>query len=215
MNMKKIALLFSAVVLFVLSASAQDLLTQTPEEILRKMSQAMDRGETEGLAVTMEMKIPILGTFRSRLYTRGNKTRMEMKAMGRDVCMWSDEETTWMYDSMSNEVVITKDRTRGDHDSADNLELMDKLEEGYDAKLQKETPEAWYLRCTKRKDNPDKDAPKRMDVAVYKDSYLVMEMSASVKGITVVMKEFSLDVSEEDVTFDMARYPDAGVTDER
>ena len=52
---------------------------QTPEEIISQMENVMRQHEAEGVVMTMDMKIPILGTFSTHVWTRGDRTRAEME----------------------------------------------------------------------------------------------------------------------------------------
>lgn len=194
----------------------QDLPGQTPEEILGRMDRAMDEAAKEGMALTMEVKVPIMGTMRTRAWMLGEKRRMEGKALGKEFVMWSDGTTGWMYSPGTNEVVIMDmNEGQSESDTDENMRLISGVTEGYDAVLEDETPQVWHFRCTRSKDNRDKESPKRIDVTVCKGSYMLKELKTSMKGITVVMKDVCMGVTEEDVTFDLAKYPDAEVIDKR
>lgn len=189
---------------------------QTPEEILQKMSETMDRGEKEGMAMTMDMKVPILGTMSMRVLNLGQKSRISTSMMGRTVTMWDDGATMCTYSAEEGEITIEDSKTGSSSSEADdNLGLAKGVTDGYDAVLKSETADAWFFECKKQKSNKDKDAPKKMDISVWKDSYCLREMSASVKGVKVMLRDISFDVKEEDVSFDISRFPDAKVTDKR
>ena len=95
------------------------------------------------------------------------------------------------------------------------MKMFSNVTEGYDVKIDKETPTEWHLRCKRSKSNPDKDAPKRMDLVVEKDTYWPVSLTASLKGVTMTMREISYGVTEEQVTFDPKAYPNATVVDKR
>lgn len=67
----------------------------------------------------------------------------------------------------------------------------------------------------KAKTNTNKDDPKKIQLAVSKDTYLPIYHRCKEKGITVSLENFAIGVSEEEVTFDPAKYPDAKIIDER
>ena len=69
--MKKILLVLATLALS-LTAFAQK-----PEEIVSKMEEQMALHEGEGLIWTMDLKLPLLGTFTSNIRSLGKKTRME------------------------------------------------------------------------------------------------------------------------------------------
>ena len=210
MNMKKV--LFS---LFAMVFAASALLAQTQEEILAKMNQECDRFETEGFSVVMDMKLPILGTFSTQMYTLGDKFKGVVKAKGETSIMWSDGITDWDYDVSKNELTITNAKPSEDTEADDNVKVLKNVTEGYDVKLKKETADAWYFVCTKSKDNTNKDDPKKMDLVVSKATYLPVSTTIKEKGVTVTMRDFAVGVTEEEVSFDPAKYASAKVIDKR
>ena len=210
MNMKKV--LFS---LFAMLLAASALLAQTQEEILAKMNQECDRFETEGFSVVMDMKLPILGTFSTQMYTLGDKFKGVVKAKGETSIMWSDGITDWDYDVSKNELTITNAKPSEDTEADDNVKVLKNVTEGYDVKLKKETADAWYFVCTKSKDNTNKDDPKKMDLVVSKATYLPISTTIKEKGVTVTMRDFAVGVTEEQVTFDPAKYANAKIIDKR
>ena len=191
---------------------------QTPHEILEKMSRAMDHDKSVGMAMTMDMKIPILGTYSTRTYTLGDKMRMEVTAKGKKGIVWEDGNIAYSYDASKNTITITEFKAQGgggSTDDDDGLGMALSVTKGYDVKLLRETDDYWEFRCNKRKDNTDKDAPKQIDLSVQKGSYFLREMKTSMKGVTVTMRDFSFDVTEDDVTFDISQYKDAKIVDKR
>ena len=198
--MKKLVLAFMAVWAAVVAAVAQ-----TPEEIVSRMEAEMNSHAGEGIAMTVDIKIPILGTATSRSYVYGSKLRVEMKMMGAQVVTWSDGETSWTYVSKDNSLII---RSAG-HKKANtgNVELFMGITDGYDVSMKKETAGAWHLLCKKSKGNKDEDDPKTMDLVVSKNNYYPLSLKASMSGMTMTMRDISFDVTEADVTFDIAKYP--------
>jgi hypothetical protein len=62
--------------------------------------------------MTMDMKIPILGTFSNRSYMLGDKLRIEGKMMNRTIVSFIDGTTVWDIDDEKKEVIIkTKEKT--------------------------------------------------------------------------------------------------------
>lgn len=190
---------------------------QTPEEILAKMSEAMDEKENGGMAMTMDMKIPIMGTISMRMYTLGKKSKMETTLKGRLVIMWDDGKTMRTYNGEDNRITVEDSTSGGDSSSEadENLGLAKSATEGYDVKLVKETADAWYFACKKQKTNKEKDAPKNMELSVWKDSYCLREMNTSMKGVKLTLRDVTYNITEEDVTFDESRFPNAEVIDKR
>ena len=208
-------LVFLALCGFALAAPSLTLSAQTPEEIITKMEQELKRSDTEGLYMAMEMKIPLVGTIPSRVYSLGKKARAEMETKDKKTILWMDADNTWTYDLSKNEIVITRRESGKPSDTENNMQLLEGLTEGYKLSLEKETGEAWYLRCTKTASNPDKDAPKRMDLVVSKKTGLPLSFTASVSVMTLTFKDIALGVTEDQVTFDPGKYPDATFIDKR
>ncbi|MBO4918381.1 MAG: hypothetical protein J5374_10950 [Bacteroidales bacterium] len=198
-----------------LLASAAMLIAQTPEEIISRMEEEMNKSDQMGMAVTMDLKIPILGTTSARMNILGEKSRTDMAIKDIKSTLWMDETTMWTYNPNENEVVIeNRDSKSGSQE--ENLGLMKGITAGYDVSLTKETADAWYFDCKKSKDNTEKDDPKKMTLVVDKKTYMPKELSTKAKGITVSMKDAVLGVKESDVTYDPSKLP-AGVkvTDKR
>ena len=182
---------------------------QTADEILDKMGEVMEAQESSGLVMTMDMKIPILGTISSKTATLGDKTYLTASSMGEYVYTWTDYAslTSWTYDTKKNVVTIESlDPVKAAEDSGD-AELFSNASDGYDASIKKETDKVWVIECKKQKNNTNKDDPKNMQIIVAKGSYIPVSLQAKVKGITVTLRDISFGVKESDVTFDMSKVP--------
>ena len=196
-------------------ALAMAAFAQTPEEIIDKMEETMDRLEVDGLVMAMDIKIPILGTMSSKAWNKGEKTRLEGEIKGVKIITWIDGDTEWEYNSKENKVRIKHHDAGKESQEESNAKLFDAITEGYDVFLDKETATAWYIRCKKNRNNKEKDDPKTMDLVVAKDTYYPVSLSAKVSGITVKMYDLGFDVSEKQVTFNPADYPGVTIIDER
>ena len=196
-----------------LAASA--LFAQTTEEILTRMDQEASRFDKEGVSMVMDMKIPILGTFSTKMYTLGDKYKGVLEFKGHKEITWSDGVTDWEYDVSKNEITIKKADPSGDNAAGDSMNALDGITDGYDIKLKKETAEAWYFRCTKTKSNTNKDDPKTMDLVISKGNYLPISLSTTMKAVKVTMHSFVAGVTEKEVTFNLADYPNAKIIDKR
>lgn len=207
--MKKLVLVLAAALVSLMAVA------QTPVEILEKMDQTMNQGKNEGMAMTMTMKIPILGAFDTHVWTLGEKSRAETQMKGDKLVMWEDGTNVWTYKSSDNEITIEESKADHSSDAEEGLDILDGISEGYDFSIQKETEDTWFILCKKRKDNPNKDDPKKIELSVAKDTYILREMKTGMSGVTMIMKDFVFGVTEADVTFDPARYPDAKIVDKR
>lgn len=204
--MKKVFTLFAAL----LTATA--LFAQTAEEIVARMNEVTDQFEAEGFSMIMDMKIPIVGTFSTTMYTLGDKYKASITIMGKELITWSDGKTDWEYDASKNTLTISNATSS---DAEDSMNTLNGITDGYDVKLKKETADAWHIQCTKSKTNTNKDDPKKMDLVVAKGTYLPISHTVTIDGVKVVLHDFAKGVTEEEVTFDPSRYPTAEIKDER
>ena len=207
--MKKLLTLL-AVLTFALASFAQ-----TPEEIADKMSEVMDNLEDNGLRMTMDIKIPILGTMSTTAWSLGEKMRMEAEMLGKKIITWMDENTEWTYVVEENIVTIENRDPKNPSSEQENMKMFESVTEGYDVFLKKETDTAWYLQCKKNKSNKNKDDPKTMDIVVAKGTYYPISLSAKVSGVTVTMRNLDFNVTEKQVTFNKSDYPGVRVVDKR
>ncbi|MBR3388261.1 MAG: hypothetical protein IKG84_08560 [Bacteroidales bacterium] len=207
--MKKL-LTFLAILMFTSVSFAQ-----TPKEIADKMSEVMDNLEDNGLRMTMDIKIPILGTMSTTAWSLGEKMRMEAEMMGKKIVTWMDENTEWTYEAEENTITIKNRDIQKPSTEQENMKMFESVTEGYDVFLKKETDTAWYLQCKKNKSNKNKDDPKTMDIVVAKGTYYPISLSAKVSGVTVTMRDLDFNVTEKQVTFNKSDYPGARVVDNR
>jgi outer membrane lipoprotein-sorting protein len=208
--MKKIIAIISFIAL------ATSAMAQTAEEIITRMDAEMSKhNESEGFAMTMDMKIIFIGTISSRSYILGDKMRIEANKDGKDFVTWSDGKTEWSYDPETNEIEITNAKPKEKSEAESDTKMFTGITDGYDVKIDKETPTEWHIRCKRSKSNPDKDAPKKMDLVVAKGTYWPVSLSTSVTAATVTMRDLSFGVTEKQVTFDEKDYPGVKIVDKR
>ena len=208
--MKKI---FAALAAGLLAVAAY---AQTAEEIMAKMGEVMEQvGEESGLRMTMDIKIPILGTMSTKAWSLGDKMRMEAEMMGKKLITWQDGETEWTYDSDANTITVEKQDTSKKSEEKENMEMFQNATEGYDVSIGKETSTTWTIKCRKNRSNTNKDDPKNMEIVVAKGTYYPVSLSAKVDMVTVTMRDLKFQVTEQEVTFNKADYPGATVIDKR
>ena len=208
--MKRI-LTFLAVMAFASTGFAQ-----TAEEIIARMDEVMEQvGEENGLRMTMDLKIPILGTMSTTAYVLGDKMRMEAKMMGKNLVTWQDGVTEWTYDSDENVITIESQDQSKKSEEKENMKMFQSATEGYDVSISKETAQAWTIKCKKNRSNTNKDDPKNMEIVVAKDTYYPVSLSAKVDMVTVTIRNIDFHVTEKQVTFNRADYPKANVIDKR
>ena len=203
------------VALFGLCAFAAGVFAQTHQEILDRMCQVVNEGETKGLSMVIDMKIPIIGTLSSTIISKGDKSRIDSKLMGKQIIVWTDKDTEWEYSGVDNEITIKTLPPDKKTEAAENLDMFDGLTVGYDTVLKKETDTTWEFRLNKRSDNTEKDDPKHVDVVVEKGTYLPRSITTSLSGVKMTMRNFTFKISEKDLTFNKADFPDAKIVDNR
>ena len=197
-------------------ALATTAMAQTAEEIVSRMNAEISKhNESEGFAITMDMKIILVGTISSRSYILGDKMRIEANKDGKDFVTWSDGKTEWSYDSETNEIEIKNAKPKEKSDKDSNTKMFKDVTEGYDVRIDKETATEWHIRCKRSKSNPDKDAPKRMDLVVAKGTYWPVSLTTSVTAASVTLRDISFGVTESQVTFNEKDYPGAKIVDKR
>jgi hypothetical protein len=191
-------------------------MAQTAEEIVSRMDAEMSKhNESEGFAMTMDIKMIFIGTISSRSYVLGDKMRIEANRDGKDFVTWSDGKTEWNYDSEKNEIEITNAKPKEKTNTDGDTKLFKDITAGYDIKIDKETATEWHIRCKRSRSNPDKDAPKRMDLVVAKETYWPVSLSTSVTAASVTMRDISFGVTEEQVTYNPKEFPNATIVDKR
>lgn len=206
--MKKQSCLLCALLL---AASA---FAQTPDQIITRMEKEMGRHEKDGIVMTITVKVPVVGTMKTKTWTLGDKMRAEAELMGVKVITWTEGDTEWTYNSKNNELVIERfDGTAGTDQGG--AEMFDGILDGYDVSVQKEDAKAWYITCKKSRKNKNKNAPKTMELTVAKGTYFPLGLSTKASGFTMTMTGISYGVKEKQVTFDINDYPDAKIVDKR
>lgn len=206
--MKRLMTFLSAIVFAVVAFA------QTPEEIIAKMEAELDKHEAEGIIMTIDMKIPIIGTMTTKAYTLGDKMRVEGSMMGVSLVTWTDGVTEWTWDSKKNEIEIKKEDPKKSAEESDAA-MFSGITDGYDVTLKKETADAWYFLCKKSKTNTDKDDPKSIDLVVAKGTYYPVSLKAKLSGVTMTLRDVSFGVTEQQVTFNPKDYPTATIVDKR
>lgn len=200
-----------SIIFFIVAAAVA--VAQTPQEIISRMEAELDKHENEGVIMTLDAKVPILGTMSTKTYSLGEKTRIEANMMGVDVITWTDGSTSWTYNSKKNEVEIAKLESSAEPDG--DVEMFSGVTDGYDVSIDKETATAWTILCKKSKSNKDKDAPRKMELVVAKGSYMPVSLKTKVSGVTITMRNISFGVTEKQVTFNANDYPGVTIEDKR
>lgn len=207
--MRKLAIIFLALTSVSLSSYGQ-----TAQEIISRMETKLESPEYAGVEMIVDAKIPLLGGNVSKSYSLGNKSRMESKVMGVEFITWTDGQYNWTYIINLNQVEITDFDSESDEIN-DDREMFIGITDGYDVSIMNETPDSWHIQGVKSKSNTDKEAPKKMEIVVAKDTYLPVSLSAKGHGISVVMKDIKFGATEKDVVFNADDYPGVKIIDKR
>ena len=188
---------------------------QTAEEIVAKMEEVMGAHEKDGIIMTMDIKMPIIGTLSTRTWFIGDKYRTEGGMKNVKLVSVCDGTTEWTYDGKSNEITIVSVDPDHKSDEASDAEMFHNVTEGYDVSIKKETATEWQILCKKSKDNTNKDDPKTMTLVVAKGTFYPVSISAKMSGVTVTLRDVDFGVDESVLTFNISDYPGAKIIDKR
>ena len=176
------------------------------------MDAELEKHRNEGLVMTMDIKILLVGNISTTIMSLGDKYCGRVADV--ETVTWGDGETTWTYDGEKNELTIENaSKNSGVESNADDM--FSGITKGYDVKLQSETDKAWYFKCKKSKSNKDKNDPKKMDLVVEKGTYYPISLSTKAAIASISIHDVSFGVTEDQVTFNPAAYPNAKVIDKR
>lgn len=201
--------LIAAIIVTAFTAKAQ-----TPSEIVSRMSQELAKCDTLGQAFDLILNIPIIGKAGGRTWLLGDCYRIEVLGKEDSPVTWHSADTEWKFDPKENTVTI-KHYTKSSDSKDGEVKHLDGLDSDYDLKIDREDDKAWYMTGKKAKTNTKKDDPKKIQLAVNKDTYLPIYYRCKEKGITISLENVAIGVTEEEVTFNPAKYPGVTIIDER
>ena len=187
---------------------------QTANEIISHMEAAMKDLSKTGIAMTMETKIPLLGTVVAKSWQLQDKMKMETEMMGKAMATYTDGVTLKLYSADTNELTIA-DLGSSSGDSTGDAELFSIIQDGYDVSIQSETADNWVIECKKSKSNKIKEVPKKMEVTIKKGTYHPLRLKTKMNGIGITMHIDRFGVSEKEVSFNEGDYPGVKIIDKR
>ena len=199
--MKRLLILAGAIL------SAMSMLAQTPTEIVSRMEEVIGQHQSEGIIMTLEMKIPGIEAVPSRVYMLGRKSCVHMPED--KSIIWTDETTMWNYDAQKNEVTISASNGNSQADAT----MFSDISKEYKIKLKNETADAWYFKCKRLKKN--KEDSKKMDLVVAKETFYPISLSSKALIVKICFRDFAFGVTDDQVTFNPALYSTATITDKR
>jgi len=191
--------------------SVMTLHAQTTDEIISRMETEYEAHQSEGVIMTMDIKVALLVDVSTRIMSLGDKYCATI-ADGSTVT-WGDGKTTWTYNQEKNEVTI--ENATADSDATGNVSVLQDITSGYKVKLVKQTSQAWYFKCKKLSSNKNKDDMKKMELVVDKNTYYPVSMSTKGLIFSVGIRDVSFGVTEDQVTYNPALYSDATIVDKR
>ncbi len=190
---------------------------QTGLEIVNNMNRMMSDRKSEGLCVTIDVKIPIVGTVVTRTYSNGSKTRLEIESSKINLITFMEDSTQWSYNAENNVVIITNLKIGGSPSETQGMDvsMFDDITEGYDISVKSQNAVKWELVCKKKRSNKDDDAPKTINLEVRKGTFEPISMSTKMMGINCTMHHFIFGVTENKVTFNPDDFPGVNIVDQR
>lgn len=190
---------------------------QTGLEIVNNMNRMMSDRKPEGLCVTIDVKIPIVGTVVTRTYSNGSKTRLEIESSKINLITFMEDSTQWSYNAENNVVIITNLKIGGSPSETQGMDvsMFDDITEGYDISVKSQNAVKWELVCKKKRSNKDDDAPKTINLEVRKGTFEPINMSTRMMGINCTMHHFIFGVTENKVTFNPDDFPGVNIVDQR
>ena len=196
--------------------SATVTFAQTGLEIVTRMNQRMSDRQSEGMCMSADVKIPVMGTVTTKTYAYGNKRRMDVESSKINTITFIDDTLQWTYVKGSTEVVLTNLNIgkRSDNPGTDTG-MFDDIPDAYDITIKSQNAVKWELQCKRKKNIDDDDYPKHLTLEVRKDTYEPISMNTKVMGISMTMHHFIFGIPESKVTFNPDDFPGVTVSDQR
>ncbi len=197
--------------------SATITFAQTGAEIVNRMNQRLSDRKADGIAMSVDVKIPIVGTVTTKTYSLGKKTRLEIESSKINTITFIDDTLQWTYVPGSSEILLTNihpGSTNASGNPGMDAGMFDDIPGGYDITIKSQNAVKWELLCKRKKSNKDDDSPKTITLEVRKDTYEPISMNAKIMGINMSMHHFIFGVSDDYVTFNPDNYPGVKITDQ-
>ena len=198
--------------------SATVIFAQTGLEIVNRMNQRLSDRNPEGVCVSADVKIPVMGTVTTRTYSRGSKSRLEVESSKINTITFIDDTLQWTYVKGSTEVVLTNlPIGKGNNSNGPGMGtgMFDDIPEVYDITIKSQNSVKWELQCKRKKGNKDDDYPKHLTLEVRKDTYEPIILNTKIMGISMSMHHFIFGLPESKVTFNPDEFPGVTVVDQR
>lgn len=196
--------------------SATVTFAQTGLEIVTRMNQRMSDRQSEGMCMSADVKIPVMGTVTTKTYAYGNKRRMDVESSKINTITFIDDTLQWTYVKGSTEVVLTNLNIgkRSDNPGTDTG-MFDDIPDAYDITIKSQNAVKWELQCKRKKNIDDDDYPKHLTLEVRKETFEPISMNFKVMGISMSMHHIIFGIPESKVTFNLDDFPGVTVSDQR
>ena len=196
--------------------SATVTFAQTGLEIVTRMNQRMSDRQSEGMCMSADVKIPVMGTVTTKTYAYGNKRRMDVESSKINTITFIDDTLQWTYVKGSSEVVLTNLNIgkRSDNPGTDTG-MFDDIPDAYDITIKSQNAVKWELQCKRKKNIDDDDYPKHLTLEVRKETFEPISMNFKVMGISMSMHHIIFGIPESKVTFNPDDFPGVTVIDQR
>ena len=196
--------------------SATVTFAQTGLEIVTRMNQRMSDRQSEGMCMSADVKIPVMGTVTTKTYAYGNKRRMDVESSKINTITFIDDTLQWTYVKGSTEVVLTNLNIgkRSDNPGTDTG-MFDDIPDAYDITIKSQNAVKWELQCKRKKNIDDDDYPKHLTLEVRKETFEPISMNFKVMGISMSMHHIIFGIPESKVTFNPDDFPGITVSDQR
>ena len=196
--------------------SATVTFAQTGLEIVTRMNQRMSDRQSEGMCMSADVKIPVMGTVTTKTYAYGNKRRMDVESSKINTITFIDDTLQWTYVKGSTEVVLTNLNIgkRSDNPGTDTG-MFDDIPDAYDITIKSQNAVKWELQCKRKKNIDDDDYPKHLTLEVRKETFEPISMNFKVMGISMSMHHIIFGIPESKVTFNPDDFPGVTVSDQR
>ena len=192
--------------------------SQTGQEIVNRMNRMISDRKSQGICVSVDVKIPVVGTITTKTYSLGKKSRLEIESSKINTITFIDDTLQWTYIPGNTDVVLTNIQI-GNANASDNpgmdVGMFDDIPEGYDISIKSQNAVKWELLCKRKKSNKDDDAPKTINLEVRKGTFEPISMSTKMMGINCTMHHFIFGVTENKVTFNPDDFPGVNIVDQR
>ena len=178
----------------------------------------MSDRKADGICISLDVKIPIVGNVTTKTYAYGKKRRIDVESSKINTITFIEDTLQWTYVPGTSEVALTNAKvgnTNTSNEPGMDEGMFDDIPGNYDITIKSQNSVKWELLCKRKKAIKDDDFPKTLTLEVRKDTYEPISMNTKVMGISCTMHHFIFGVPESKVTFNLDDFPGVTVSDQR